>query len=126
MKQINFSPFSTRNVLHTCETRTGDTLGKVLLQEDVHYKDRRDGEQTARFHPYDKLSCVYLYGTVVEQNSCERGVQILELESNGAVVGEEGCGNVVIVPVPYNRQQEYGEEGGACVGDHYLDECAQR
>ena len=103
-----------------------DTFCELLLKHDVKHQDRQYRDKAARLHPYDKLSWVDRDVSVIEDRKLQCFVQVLQHQRNGRTLIEERCTYIVIVPVPYDREQEYCQEYRACVGNHDLHECAQR
>ena len=78
------------------------------MQEDVHYENRCDSKQTSRFEPYDLLSRTNL--VTVEQRLVKGSRELLERQSYRMVGDEERRAYVVVVPIPYDREEEYGKE----------------
>lgn len=108
----------------TNQTGAFDTFGEILLEEHIHNQNGQNCDQTACLHPDDLFSGADI--CVVEQLLGKQGAQIFQHQRNGLVLGEEGGADIVVIPVPDYGEQEHGQKRGGCVGDHDLDEGAER
>lgn len=110
---LNGSPHQvTPSHKFSLANKTGafDTFGEVLLEEGIEQEDRHDRYQTAGFLPYDLLSWADLDCSVVEECDLELRVEVLEHKRYGIILSEECGAYVVVVPVPYHREEEYCKE----------------